>query len=49
MLSKYFSSFGIVLRNTNGEGRYFYASGNEISLEEPFQIKKKLNNIDALI
>lgn len=34
----FFFSFGIVLRNTNGEVRYFYASGNEISLEEPFQI-----------
>ena len=38
---KIFFSFGIVLRNTKGEVRYFYASGNENSLEEHFQISKK--------
>lgn len=41
-------SFEIVLRNTDGELRYFYASGNETSLEEPFQISKK-GDIETLM
>ena len=41
-------SFGIVLRNTEGELRYFYASGNESTLDEPFQISKK-EDVNALI
>ena len=41
-------SMGIVLRNTEGELRYFYASGNETALLEPFQISK-LGDVDSLI
>ena len=39
---------GIVLRNTEGELPYFYASGNETALLEPFQISK-LGDVDSLI
>lgn len=44
-------SFGIVLRNAEGELKYFYASGNDSVLSEPYQIssQKDLENLILLL
>ena len=41
-------SMGIVLRNAEVKLGYFYASGNETALLEPFQVSK-LGDVDSLI